>query len=70
MNELINAVRAHANQHWGKAGWDILAECWDDEDIGIAIGSATTPKTAIAACKRRLRTLYDYREEIRSTADW
>jgi len=64
MDELIRAVRDHANANWEKGGWDFLAECWSDEDIGIAIGSAKTPKAAIAACKRQVKVLDDHRREM------
>ena len=64
MENLIKAVRDHANANWGKGGWDFLVECWSDEDIGVAIGAATTPKAAIAACKRQVKVLDDHRREM------
>jgi len=64
MDELIRAVRDHADAHWGKYGWDFLVECWSDEDISVAIGSAKTPKTAIAACRRVVKTMDEYRSEM------
>ena len=70
MQDLIDAVRAHANANWGKDGWHFLVECWDDEDIARAVGNAKTPKTAIAACKRVVKTMDEYRSEIRATAEW
>ena len=70
MQNLIKAVRDHALANWGKDGWDFLVECWDDEDIADAIGNAKTPKAAIAACKRKVKWLDEYRSEIRATADW
>lgn len=63
MNELIAAVRAHANANYERDGWDFLAECWGDEDIGQAIGDAKTPKAAIAACRRIVKTLHLQRQE-------
>jgi hypothetical protein len=70
MQDLIDAVRAHANANWGKDGWDFLVECWDDEDIAEAIGNARTPKTAIAACRRVVKTMDEHRSEIEATAEW
>ena len=64
MENLIKAVRDHANANWGKGGWDFLVECWSDEDIGIAISSAKTPKAAIAACKRVVKTMDEHRSEM------
>jgi hypothetical protein len=63
MQELINAVRDHANANWERDGWDFLVECWADEDIGQAIGSAKTVKGAIAKCKRQVKILDMYRRE-------
>jgi hypothetical protein len=63
MQELINAVRDHANINYEKHGWDFLVECWSDEDIGQAIGSAKTVKSAIAKCKRQVKILDLYRRE-------
>ena len=62
--DLIAAVREHANANWEKDGWDFLAECWSDEDIGIAIGAATTAKGAIANCKRQVKILDLHRREM------
>jgi hypothetical protein len=40
---IIAGVRAYALAHYTKplAGWDILIECWSDEDISRAIGKKT-----------------------------
>ena len=70
MNELIKAVRDHALDNYEKGGWDILVECWDDEEIAEAIGGAKTPKAAIAACKRVVGTIDEYRSDVIATADW
>jgi hypothetical protein len=63
-NELIDAVRAHANANWNKGGWDFLAECWSDEEIGIAIGGAKTAKGAISNCSKKVRVLDLHRREM------
>jgi hypothetical protein len=66
--ELIAGIRAHAQKNWGKGGWDILAECWDDEDIGRCIAEGDTLPRAIASVKRVLRAMDEHRREIMSTA--
>jgi hypothetical protein len=70
MNELIKAVRDYALDNYEKGGWDILVECWDDEEIAEVIGGAKTPKAAIAACKRVIGTIDEYRSDVIATADW
>jgi len=67
--DLIDGVRNHARVNWGKGGWDILYECWDDQDIAQHIGGARTLRGAIAACKRVLTTIDNHRAEIRAT-EW
>lgn len=63
MNELIAAVRAHAEANWDKDGWDFLVECWDDAEIAEVIGNAKSAKSAIANCKRIVKTLHLHRQE-------
>lgn len=48
---LVLAVKAHAQEHYNDGGWDVIAECWDDEQIRDVIREegARTAKTAIAA---------------------
>lgn len=66
--QLIDGVRAHARAKYGKGGWDILYECWDDQDIGAQIVDGDTLPRAIARIKRHLDDLHSYREEIQATA--
>lgn len=47
MNELIQAVKDHAQAHYNDGGWDVVVECWDDEDIAEVIQGARTAKGAI-----------------------
>jgi hypothetical protein len=63
MQELIDAVRAHARANYNRDGWDFLVECWGDEDIAHAMGKAKTPKSAIANCKRTVKALDLHRRE-------
>jgi hypothetical protein len=45
---LIAAVRAHAEANYDAGGWDVVVECYDDEEIAEVIGRARTLKGAIA----------------------
>jgi hypothetical protein len=46
--DLIHAVRQHALALY-EQGWDIVEECYTDDDLDDLIGTATTVKAAIAA---------------------
>jgi hypothetical protein len=45
--ELVEAVAKHAIRHYEVEGWDILVECWEDQDIWNVIEGATSEKEAI-----------------------
>lgn len=43
---LVEAVKAHATAHYNDGGWDVVVECWDDQQIAeqivqCAAGDAT-----------------------------
>lgn len=65
---LIRAVRDHALKNYGRSGWDIVIECWSDEDVSNAIGNATTAKRAICKVRAVVAPVADYRSDIESTA--
>jgi hypothetical protein len=47
MNELIKAVKDHAEAHYEDGGWDVVVECWDDQQIADCIKGARSAKGAI-----------------------
>jgi hypothetical protein len=52
MNDLVPAVREHAQAHYSAGGWDVIVECWSDADIRAHIGRARTLRGAIRKLKR------------------
>lgn len=46
---LVEAVKAHALAHYTDGGWDVIVECWDDDEIAEQIGDASTVEDALAA---------------------
>ena len=62
--DLIAAVRDFALDNYNSAGWDILVECWDDEDIIEVIDGAKTVKAALSACAEILTIRDDFRADI------
>lgn len=53
--EIIAAVKAHALANYEAGGWDVVVECWSDEDIANAIGRVTT----VAGAIRKIRPVID-----------
>lgn len=51
---LVNSVIMHAVNHYELESWDVLVECWSDEDIWSYIEEATSEKEAILLAAQAL----------------
>ena len=40
--ELVQAVKAYAHDHYNDGGWDVIVECWTDDEIAEQIGRTTS----------------------------
>ena len=67
MNELVNAVKNHANEHYEHDGWDIVSECYSDSEIADIIKGAATASDAIQAVLMHVKPHTDYRADIRAS---
>ena len=68
-HEITKAIRNHASTYYNVDGWDILVECFSDEDIRdelLAQGLLTLPE-ALLYFNRKCRLLDDRRKEIAAT---
>lgn len=65
-DQLVAAVRTHAVANYDKGGWDVIVECWDDEQIAEQIGRARTLKGALA----KFDTLIDVWSDRQAEADY
>lgn len=71
MNDyLINKVREHAITNYDEGGWDIVVECYGDDELAEIIGDARTAKAAIAKVAKRIEPLASYRDEVAATGEW
>jgi hypothetical protein len=70
LEDLVSAVRNHANSHWGKKGWDIIAETYTQEEIAKELREkgCKTAKSAIRHFSYLAKLKKDYEKEIASTA--
>ncbi len=66
--ELVAAVKRHALDHYEEDGWDIVIECWSDNEIAEAIGTARTEAGAVRAVRRAVKPVAEHRDEIQRTA--
>lgn len=70
MQDLIEAVKAHALANYEADGWDFIVECWEDEEIAEAIteAGATTAEEAIKAVAETAGLLDERRREVQAEA--
>jgi hypothetical protein len=66
--ELVEAVKAHAEAHYEDGGWDVIVECWSDEEIAQQIGRARTVKGALAAFRYIVSGWADREADARNSA--
>lgn len=66
--ELVDAVKQYAKDHYEEDGWDYVEETMDDLEIAQEISGALTPEEAIAKMYNLVKILDDHRKEIQSTA--
>lgn len=66
IDTLLDSIRQHAITHYEEDGWDILVECWSDDDILEVIGDSTNFEEAIITLSDTLSTINEYRQEIQN----
>jgi thiamine monophosphate kinase len=67
--DLIDAVRAHAVEHYNEDGWDYVVECWEDWEILAVVRGSNRESQAIRKVRKQVRALSDHRTEIQAT-EW
>tara|TARA_R110000737_G_C14306430_1_gene437026 strand:+ start:199 stop:399 length:201 start_codon:yes stop_codon:yes gene_type:complete len=61
MENLIDAVKAHATANYNKNGWDFVLECFSDDQIKDIIGEARTIDGAIAKMLEEIKWRHEMR---------
>jgi hypothetical protein len=64
MQELIQAVKQYARDHYNEGGWDFVVECYEDSEIAEVITGAKSEKQAISMMRRRVSLQDERRREI------
>lgn len=70
MAEMVEGVKAHAMANYETHGWDVLVESMEDEEIVELIVEARSKSLpgAITACRKVMKAIKAYGDEIRATA--
>jgi hypothetical protein len=66
--EMVDAVKAHAVEHYEEDGWDYLVECYSNEEVEELIGKCRTVSGAIKKVAKIMKIKGDYRDDIQATA--
>jgi hypothetical protein len=66
---IVEAVKAYAKAHYNDGGWDVIVECWEDEDIADAVEGAKNAKQAISMLRRGVVAVWaDRQADARNSA--
>lgn len=66
--DLVDAVRAHAIEHYNEDGWDFVAESWEDWEILQVVKGCKKESQAIRKVRKQVRVLSDHRQDIQMEA--
>lgn len=66
--DLVDAVRAHAVEHYNEDGWDFVVECWEDWEIQAVVKGCKKESQAIRKVRKQIRALSDHRREVQAEA--
>ena len=64
--DLVDAVRAHAIEHYNEDGWDFVVESWEDWEILAVVKGSKKESQAIRKVRKQIRALSDHRSEIQA----
>jgi hypothetical protein len=65
---LLNAVKAHAIEHYEEGGWDYVVETFNDQDILDVIDNSWTVPGAIARVAKHAKAIADQHQEVMAGA--
>lgn len=68
MVDLVQAVKDYATKNYNKGGWDVIVECWSDEQIAKCIGGARTERAAIRAVRQIVDAYADRQADAKNSA--
>lgn len=67
-NPLVAQVRQHAEDHYTDGGWDVIVECFTDEELAELIGEAATFEEALATVSVPVSVWADRQADARNSA--
>lgn len=62
----VERLKNHAIAHYAEDGWDILVECWTDEDVAEELAKHNSYEEAVIAISAVLSIIADVREDTQN----
>lgn len=66
--DLVEFIKRTALERYNEGGWDVIVECWSDEDIKNQIGKATTQEGALRKFRDVVSIWADQQADARNSA--
>ena len=66
--DFVTEIKAHALANYNRDGWDIVVECYSDEELRELTVSCKTAEQAIAKVGDMVKVQDDYRKDIQAEA--
>lgn len=63
-SDLLDAVKAHAREHYNDDGWDVIVEAFENDDLLKLIEDARTPEEAIAKVAAYVNVRHEITQDI------
>lgn len=68
MEQMVEAVKAHALEHYNDGGWDVIVECFTDEEIAAHIDEQNSEADSAEAAIKTFAWLVDVWDERQKDA--
>ncbi len=68
MSNLVEYVKTYAEQHYEDGGWDVVVECYTDDEIADVLGPARTRCEALDAFAPLVGVWADRQADARNSA--
>ena len=70
MTSLLEQVKSHALAHYNEGAWDIIVECYTDNELAALIGRASTLAGALRKCQDVIKPIAERRAEHALEVAW
>jgi len=64
---LVQEIKTYARDHYEDGGWDVILECWEDDEIADTIRGARTVRGAIRKIRRIVDVYADRQADARNS---